>query len=49
MNYIVRTVFHINNATVSLHIKIIDHHDHSGMQILSKSICNMYVTDRMAT
>jgi len=28
---------------------IIELHDHSGMQILNKSICNMYVTDRMAT
>jgi len=28
---------------------IIEHHGHSGMQILNKSICNKYVTDRIAT
>ena len=28
---------------------IIEHHDHSGMQILNKNICNIYVTDWVAT
>lgn len=28
---------------------IIEHHGHSGMQILNKRICNIYVTDRIAT
>jgi len=28
---------------------IIERHSHSGMQILNKSICNIYETDRIAT
>jgi hypothetical protein len=28
---------------------IVEHHGHSGMQILNKSICNINVADRIAT